>query len=67
MGDGRKKEKIRNTKIKNKNNMCFEPFTRAAPRLDGLGPFTRQNIEYVGQAHLLDKKLSKQELGPSAR
>ena len=24
-------------------------------------PFTRQNIEYMGQAHLLDKKSSKRE------
>lgn len=34
---------------------CSEPFTRTAHRLDWPGPFTRQNIEYVGQDQLLDK------------
>lgn len=33
--------------------------------LDGL--FTRKTIEHMGQAHLLDKKSSEREWGPSAR
>ena len=39
--------------------ICSEPFTQTAHRLDRPGPFTRQNIECMGQvngneAHLLD-------------
>lgn len=39
--------------------MCSEPFTPTAHWLDGLGPFTRQPIEYIGLARLLDELLGK--------
>ena len=35
--------------------LCSEPFIRTAHRVDGPGPFTRQNIECM--AHLLDELL----------
>ena len=41
--------------------ICSEPFTRAAHRLDGPGTFTRQPIEYMGRAHLLDELSSKRD------
>ena len=40
---------------------CSEPFTRMAHRLDGPGPITRQKIEYMGQARLLDELSSKRD------
>ncbi len=49
------------------NLVCSELFTRTAHRPNGRARLLDKISSVMGQAHPLDKKLSKRERGPSAR
>ena len=45
--------------IEKKPYICSEPFARTAHLLEGPGSFTRQPIEHIGRARLLDELSSQ--------